>query len=75
MQSRSLRSILAHRVVEASREIGVLLIAFSPLDFVLGEMSFRRSWPILASFMLVGFALLAASVLGEWRLQSWQGSS
>jgi len=67
--------IPAVRVLEAMREIGVLLTAFAPLDFAVGGAPVGQSWPYLLGFLVAGVFLLTSSIILEWRLQPWLGSS
>lgn len=65
--NESVRSTLAKRLVEAAREIGVLLLAFAPLEFTLQGGASR---PIaMAVFIASGFGLWAGSLYGEVRQQ------
>jgi hypothetical protein len=68
MESRSPDVIAALRALEAMREIGVLLIAFAPLDFAVSGEPVRSSWPYLLGFFLAGLLLLIAGISGERRL-------
>jgi hypothetical protein len=52
------------RIEEAAREIGVLLIAFAPLDAVLAE---PRRVPTLLFFVMLGVSLFAAALVMERR--------
>jgi hypothetical protein len=75
MQSRRRNMIVAERVLEAMREIGILLIAFAPLGFAVTDAPATSSWPYLSGFLIVGLALLASSIIVEWRVEPWLGSS
>lgn len=57
------RNRITTRVVEAAREIGVLLLAFAPLEFTIqsGHVPLRE----LATFLLFGTALFMGSVAAE----------
>ena len=57
------------RGFEASREIGVLLMAFTPLDGTISEQPFRESWYTLTSLILIGLGLFLNGVIGERRLR------
>ena len=59
------RRLVQLRIVEAMREIGILLMAFSPLDVALGSKPLAESARILAAFLLVGLVLFVLSLLGE----------
>jgi hypothetical protein len=75
MQSAPRDLIVIERLLEAVREIGILLIAFAPLDFAVSGVGARIYWPTLVGFLLVGFLLPAIGIAGEWRLRKWQDSS
>jgi hypothetical protein len=63
------RNLVRDRIVEAGREIGTLLIALSPLDWVLSERSGQL--PLLVLFV-VGMLLLAVAIAAEWRMDRGQ---
>jgi len=75
MESRPRNAIVAERVLEATREIGILLIAFAPLDFAVSDAPIRTTWPYLSGFLLIGLAVLISSILVEWRFKPWLDSS
>lgn len=54
-----------NRVLEGAREVGVLLIAFAPLDAVLIESRGARSTLLL--FLVLGGFLFAVALIIEWR--------
>ena len=57
---------LRQRVEEASREIGILLLVFIPIDFVLSaDTPARRAWLLI--FLGLGALLLAAALVFEYR--------
>ena len=58
---------LADRILEAMREIGVLLLAFTPLDIALNPSSVRDSAGALLLFIGVGLFLFGAALVFEWR--------
>jgi len=53
------------RLLEGLREIGVLLMAFAPLDAVLVESAAVRGTLLL--FLALGCFLFGAAVVLEWR--------
>jgi hypothetical protein len=58
-----------HRLILAAvREIGVLLIAFSPLDAVVSA-DIGAIWVPVVFLFLFGVVLFVAGALGEWRLE------
>jgi hypothetical protein len=57
--------LLADRILEAMREIGVLILAFAPLDVALGPSP--HSARTLLIFLGLGFFLFAGSLVFEWR--------
>lgn len=59
------RNRIATRFVEATREIGVLLLAFAPLEFTMQKGTLSTT--ILVAFLLAGFSLFALSVFVEVR--------
>ena len=56
---------LGDRVLEGMREVGILLIAFAPLDAVLAENREARSTLLL--FLALGGFLFAVALIIEWR--------
>jgi hypothetical protein len=66
--------IARERVLEAMREVGILLIAFAPLDFAVSGAPIGRSWPYLLVFLVVGLSLLSSSILIERRVKQWPDS-
>ena len=52
------------RIEEGMREVGILLIAFAPLDAVLAE---RPAVGVLLFFLLLGIALFTTALVLEWR--------
>ena len=57
---------LRHRLEEVCREIGILLLVFTPIDFILGaDTPQRRSW-LLILFGLGAF-LLGGALIAEFR--------
>ena len=55
---------LHRRILEAMREIGILLMAFAPLDLALIAEP-ERQWRTLLIFLLGGIVLFLSGVLGE----------
>ena len=64
MDQSPTRSV-AERFEEAMREIGVLLIAFAPLEAAFSSGSRALTWLLL--FLLVGLSLFSAAVIFERR--------
>jgi hypothetical protein len=62
--------LLADRILEAMREIAVLLLAFAPLDVALTPSPIRRSAGTLLIFLGLGVFLFAATLVFEWRAGS-----
>ena len=52
------------RIMDGMREVGVLLIAFAPLDAVLAE---RSRMPLLLLFLVLGLVLFTAALVLERR--------
>jgi hypothetical protein len=51
---------------EVCREIGVLLLVFVPIDFLVVEYTpERRNWLLI--FLAIGLFLLVGSVIAEYR--------
>jgi hypothetical protein len=60
------RATFKNRMLEGMREVGVLLIAFAPLDSAMpGQVNL---W-MLAGFLVMGACLFSASILLELRAQ------
>ena len=74
MKSQPGELVVVKLLLEAAREIGVLLIAFAPLDFAVSSGPARQYWFFLLGFLVAGVLLLSIGVAGEWRLGRWQGS-
>ena len=63
------------RIYEALREIGVLLIAFTPLDGAFAGSGSDEVRKLLLGFGLVGMLLFCYGVLGERRLHDGERRS
>jgi hypothetical protein len=61
---------LVHHVISGCREVGVLLIAFRPLEATLNSTagSAARNSPGGLLFFSIGVALFLLALLLEWRL-------
>jgi hypothetical protein len=57
---------LRHRVEEVSREMGLLVLVFVPIDFVLAEDTPRHR-AVLLIFVAIGLLLLVGSIVAEYR--------
>src|SRR5665213_1415073 len=55
-------------VWEALREIGILLIAFSPLDMALNSDGKVLRWTAMCLFLVAGLIMFIGGIIGEWRL-------
>ena len=56
------------RLFSASlREVGILLLAFTPLEASLRGVDAAISQPKLVWFLIVGLLLFAVGTFGEWR--------
>jgi len=55
------------RIVEAMREVGVLLIAFTPLDAALQPRDIHPVGVFLAVFLGAGLLLFFGALILEWR--------
>jgi hypothetical protein len=64
-QKRNLRN---YRTAHAFQEIGVLLVAFTPLDGVLGANDMARNWRILLALLVIGVVLFELGVWQERRI-------
>src|ERR1035437_7347821 len=66
-------SILRHwrhdRILDGLREVGLLLIAFSPLETAINRTSLRDAAGFLMLFLGGGLALFAIALVLEWRRQ------
>lgn len=62
------RNLTRLRVFEGLREIGVLLMTFTPLDGALGDDALADIWPVLLALFAIGLALFLYGVIGERRL-------
>ena len=69
LTERERRHLIETRILEGLREVGVLFVAFAPLDVSLNPAPLSKSWPKLVGFLLVGILLFLAGVFGERRLQ------
>jgi hypothetical protein len=56
------------RILEALREIGVLIVALAPLDVALSGQGLRKQWPTLLIFLVAGLLGFLYSVWGERRI-------
>jgi hypothetical protein len=62
------RHVVQLRTFETLREIGVLFIAFAPLDVALSAKAIADTWWILLAFLVVGVLLVVYGTIGEKRL-------
>jgi uncharacterized membrane protein len=58
---------LGSRILEALREIGMLLMAFGPLDIALSEKGLANRWGFLLLFVGGGLVLFVLALIVEWR--------
>lgn len=58
---------LGASIQEALREIGVLLIAFGPLEATINKSSLRDAWGFLALSLGGGLVLFVGALVLEWR--------
>lgn len=58
---------LARRIREGLREVGILLIAFAPLEAALNRSHLRDAWGFLVAFVGIGVTLFAFATFLEWR--------
>ena len=58
---------LGTRILDGMREIGVLLMAFAPLDVALNRTALRDGIGVLVAFVGVGALLFVGSLVLEWR--------
>ena len=70
MSKQSLRQLVAGRIVEAMREIGILLLAFTPLDFAVGPEPVGNRWRSVTFFVVLAVGLFGFSVVFERRLRN-----
>lgn len=63
---------LYERIQEALREVGVLLMAFAPLDAALTEDALRAA-RVLALFLTGGMILFATALALEWSQENESG--
>ena len=57
---------LLPRIKEVAREIGVLLVVFAPIDYVIAaDTQGRRTWLLI--FLCIGAFLLGGSLFAEYR--------
>jgi hypothetical protein len=57
------------RVLDGLREVGLLLIAFGPLETAINRTSLRDAAGFLVLFLGGGLALFAIALVLEWRRQ------
>jgi hypothetical protein len=60
--------LLQLRILEASREIGVLIVALAPLDAAFTGQGARTQWLTVVAFLVAGLLAFMYSVWGERRL-------
>jgi hypothetical protein len=66
MPPKSAPPSIEERLNEILREIGVLLLAFAPLDAALGSERPDR-WSLVLLFVTLGISLIVISLLNEQR--------
>ena len=59
--------LLADRIIEGMREIGVLFLAFAPLDAALSPGARRDSTRAFLLFVVLGAFLFGGALLFEWK--------
>ena len=59
--------LIVERILEGMRELGVLFLAFAPLDAALSERSFREVAGAALFFSGLGCSLYGAALVLEWR--------
>ncbi len=52
------------------REVGILLMAFTPLDGALSGRAVQETWTVLLTLFVLGSVLFLYGVLGERRLHN-----
>lgn len=57
---------IKERVEEGMREVGVLMVAFAPLDALM-KPGGPTPWGLMASFGLLGVLLFCGALVMEWR--------
>jgi hypothetical protein len=60
---------LRGRVIEGLREVGILLIAFAPLDVAISPGSGHQVGRMLLFFESLGCLLFVGALALEWRLE------
>ena len=58
---------LGARILEAMREVGILLLAFTPLDAVLLSHDIANVVAFLVAFLGSGLLLFFGALILEWR--------
>jgi len=58
---------LGGRIIEGFREVGLLLMAFTPLDAALSNMALRDVTAFLVGFLGIGALLFGLGLFLEWR--------
>lgn len=64
------RSLAKLRVAEALREVGILVVAFAPLDTLLSPTNLAATWPTVLGLIVEGCLVFALGVLGEVRFKN-----
>lgn len=69
ISERERRYLVQLRIAEALQEIGILEIAFAPLDFMIGSRPISDTWVWMAGFLVAGVLLwmLGMSLEGTYR--------
>lgn len=62
------RRIWRALLVDAPKEIGVLILAFAPLDAALDTRALEQIWPEVVVMMVIGLVLFVLSLYNDWRL-------
>jgi hypothetical protein len=60
---------LLDRVINGFAEVGLLLIAFGPLEAAINRTSLRNAAGFVVVFVGVGLLLFAFALITEWRWQ------
>ena len=59
---------IGKQIRDGMREIGVLFIAFAPLETALQNRSIRETWPALFGFAFAGVVIFLCALVLEWRV-------
>lgn len=64
------KRLWSKQAAKACNEVGILLVAFAPLDVGIDVRPLAKTWGELVGFFAAGIVLFVAGTYGEWRMKN-----